>query len=181
MNQLQETELETIEQNESFKIDSIDSLNWAFRKLAAYQAQKQEIQNLAQNERDRINYWEKGELKSIDDSMSYFQSKIQEYHSQILTEDDKKKTLSTPYGKSKAKSSKAQPEKQDEEKLITFVEENELKFIKIEKKLQWGELKKTLKVAEKDGQQIVIDENGQEVPGVIVKPESVSYSVEIAK
>lgn len=181
MNQLQEIELETVEQYEGFKIDSIDSLNWAFRKLAAYQAQKQEIQNLAKNERDRIDYWEKGELKSINDSMSYFQSKIQEYHSQILAEDGKKKTLSTPYGKSKAKTSKAQPEKQDEEKLMAFVEENELDFIKTEKKLQWGELKKALQIAEKDGQQIVIDENGQEVPGAAVKPESVSYSVEIAK
>lgn len=180
MNQLQETELESTDQYESFKIDNIDGLNWAFRKLNAYQVQKQEIQSLAETERNRINHWEKCELKSIDDSIAFFKSKIQEYHSQVLANGGKK-TLSTPYGKSKAKTSKAQPEKKDEEKLMAFVEENNLEFIKIEKKLQWGELKKTLKIVVKDGKQVVIDENGQEVPGVAVKPESVSFSVEITK
>ncbi len=104
---------------------------------------------------------------------------IADYHAKVLAEDPKKKTLSTPYGKSKSTTSKAQPDKVDESQLLQFVEENELPFVETVKKLKWGDLKKTLQVVEKDGEQIVIDENGQEVPGVTVKPQTTTFKVEI--
>ena len=59
------------------------------------------------------------------------------------------------------------------------MEENALPFVKVKKELAWGDLKKTLKVADKDGQQIVIDENGQVVPGAAVKPQTTTFKVEI--
>jgi len=45
--------------------------------------------------------------------------------------------------------------------------------------VKWGDLKKKLKVVKVNGQQVVIDENGQVVPGVVVKPESIIYGVEV--
>jgi hypothetical protein len=49
----------------------------------------------------------------------------------------------------------------------------------IKESIKWGDLKKTLQVVEVNGKQVVIDENGQVVPGVVVKPESITYSVEV--
>ncbi|MED3469973.1 hypothetical protein P4485_29850, partial [Bacillus thuringiensis] len=45
--------------------------------------------------------------------------------------------------------------------------------------VKWGDLKKKFKIAEISGEKVVVDEDGQIVPGVTVKPESISYSVEV--
>ena len=182
MNALQQIELmefEEIQAHETnFEIMDINSLNWAFRKLTALKSKEKEIKQLANVERDRIAEWEKGELSSITNSTSFFESLITLYHAKQLAEDPKAKTISTPYGKSKTRKSKETPEKVNEDLILQYVIENEMdEFIK--NSVKWADLKKSLKIVEISGEQVVVDENGQLVPGVIVKPESISYSVEV--
>ncbi|MGK4042221.1 host-nuclease inhibitor Gam family protein [Heyndrickxia oleronia] len=183
MNALQQNELLEIDEIESqeqtqFEITDLDSLNWAFRKLSALKSKEKEIKQLANVERDRIDQWEKSELSTIENSTSFFESLIQQYHAKQLAEDPKVKTISTPYGKSKTRKSKEAPEKANEDELLEYVLENEmLDFIK--NSVKWSDFKKTLKIVEISGEKVVVDENGQLVKGVTVKPESISYSVEI--
>ncbi|MBT2615299.1 MULTISPECIES: host-nuclease inhibitor Gam family protein [unclassified Bacillus (in: firmicutes)] len=182
MNSLQQIELMEVEEIQSqetnFEITDINSLNWAFRKLTALKSKEKEIKQLANVERDRIAEWEKGELSSITNSTSFFESLITLYHAKQLAEDPKAKTISTPYGKSKTRKSKETPDKADEEVILQYVIENEMdEFIK--NSVKWADLKKSLKIVEISGEKVVVDENGQIVPGVIVKPESISYSVEV--
>lgn len=183
MNALQQNELLEIDEIESqeqtqFEITDLDSLNWAFRKLSALKSKEKEIRQLANVERDRIDQWEKSELSTIENSTSFFESLIQQYHAKQLAEDPKVKTISTPYGKSKTRKSKEAPEKANEDELLEYVLENEmLDFIK--NSVKWSDFKKTLKIVEISGEKVVVDENGQLVKGVTVKPESISYSVEI--
>ncbi|MGE6379873.1 host-nuclease inhibitor Gam family protein [Peribacillus muralis] len=182
MNSLQQIELMEVEEIQSqetnFEITDINSLNWAFRKLSALKSKEKEIKQLANVERDRIAEWEKGELSSVTNSTSFFESLITLYHAQQLAEDPKAKTISTPYGKSKTRKSKEAPDKADEEVILQYVIENEMdEFIK--NSVKWADLKKSLKIVEISGEKVVVDENGQIVPGVIVKPESISYSVEV--
>ncbi|MFD9627885.1 host-nuclease inhibitor Gam family protein [Peribacillus muralis] len=182
MNSLQQIELMEVEEIQSqetnFEITDINSLNWAFRKLTALKSKEKEIKQLANVERDRIAEWEKGELSSVTNSTSFFESLITLYHAQQLAEDPKAKTISTPYGKSKTRKSKEAPDKADEEVILQYVIENEMdEFIK--NSVKWADLKKSLKIVEISGEKVVVDENGQIVPGVIVKPESISYSVEV--
>jgi len=194
MNPLQIEELEQLEEqyfdgslegmsreeiSQRFKIDNLDSLNWAFRKIAAYQAKLKEVQSLVNTERDRIDRWEKAQSSGIQQSIDFFSQLAADYHAKVLEENPKSKTLSTPYGKSKSTTSKAQPDQQNEEQIIKFVEENKLPFVEKVPKLKWAELKKTLKVVEKDGEQIIVNENGQVVPGVAVKPQTTTFKVEI--
>lgn len=186
MNSLQQIELMEVEEIEfsestgsNYEIKDLDGLNWAFRKLHVLQLKEKEIKQLASVERDRIDTWEKGELSTIENSASFFKAHIQKYHQQLFEEDPKKnKMLSTPYGKSKTRKSKETPDKADEEVILQYVIENEMdEFIK--NSVKWGDLKKSLKIVEISGEKVVVDENGQIVPGVIVKPESISYSVEV--
>lgn len=183
MNALQQNELLEIDEIESqeqtqFEITDLDSLNWAFRKLSALKSKEKEIRQLANVERDRIDQWEKSELSTIENSTSFFESLIQQYHAKQLAEDPKAKTISTPYGKSKTRKSKEAPEKANEDELLEYVLENEmLDFIK--NSVKWSDFKKTLKIVEISGEKVVVDENGQLVKGVTVKPESISYSVEV--
>lgn len=182
MNSLQQIELLEVEDIETqeikFEITDLSSLNWAFRKLTALKSKEKEIKQVANEERERIADWEKGELSSLNGSIGFFEGLIQAYHANQLAEDPKAKTISTPYGKSKTRKSGETPEKQNEEKVLQFVIENELdEFIK--NSVKWADLKKSLKIVEISGEKVVVDENGQLVPGVIVKPESISYSVEV--
>ncbi len=191
MNQLHENELEELETvdfsdkeqisevKERFKIDNLDSLNWAFRKLSALEAKKREINKLALAEMERIQAWEDAELRSIQGSYDFFQSLVTEYHFKELEQGPKKKTIATPYGKAKSRLSKETPDKASEEKLLAHVKASGMdEFIK--ESVKWGDFKKTLKIFEaEDGKKVVLDENGQFVQGAIVKPETVKFSVEV--
>lgn len=183
MNQLQALELIEVEDLQSpevakFEITDLNSLNWVFRKVAALKSKEKEIKQVADVERQRIADWERGELSSISNSLSFFETMVQAYHAKQLAEDPKAKTISTPYGKSKTRKSSEAPEKLDEEKLLQYVIENEMdEFIK--NSVKWADLKKSLKIVEISGEKVVVNENGQIVPGVTVKPESISYSVEV--
>lgn len=183
MNSLQQIELMEVEEIEAqeqtqFEIKDLDSLNWAFRKLSALKSKEKEIKQLANVERDRIAQWEKSELSTIENSTSFFEELIQKYHAQQLANDPKAKTISTPYGKSKTRKSKEAPEKGNEKVILQHVIENEMDDY-IKNSVKWADLKKSLKIVEISGEKVVVDENGQIVPGVTVKPESISFSVEV--
>lgn len=185
MNALLEHELEEIdsmefteEAKERFKIEDLDQLNWVFRKLRALNAEEKEVKDLAEAERFRIDEWEKSKLTPIQQSKEFFISLIHEYHAEQLKENPKAKTLSTPYGKSKSRTTKEQPDKLDEDKLLAHVKESgQTEYIK--ESIKWGDYKKSLKVAEIDGQKVVVDELGQVVPGATVKPETITFSVDV--
>jgi hypothetical protein len=180
-NELQEWEWDAEGQDQEelqqrFEINGLNSLTWAFRKLAAVQAKEADIVNTAKKERDRIDFWEQEQKQSLKQDKEFFEGLIQTYHAKVLTDDPKAKTLSTPWGKSKATASKAQPDKADEETILKHVQENDMRdFIK--ESLKWGDLKKTLKVVTVGDEQFVVDENGQMVPGAVVKAASISFSV----
>lgn len=183
MNLLHEYEVNEFEEKQEdvkqrFQITDLDSLNWAFRKLSAYKAREKEITDLAVKERARIDSWEQSEKKKIQDSIEFFEYLINEYHAQVLEQDPKAKTISTPYGKSKARKSKARPKKFDEAAILKHVVENDMKDY-IKPSLKWAELKKSLQIAEIDGKLVAIDENGQVVPGVEVETEQTKFSVEV--
>lgn len=185
MNQLQKIELMEVEdvntfssEETRFEITDINSLNWVFRKLSALKSKEKEIKNLADSERQRIADWERAELSTINSSLEFFETMISQYHAKQLEADPKAKTISTPYGKSKSRKTKETPEKENEEAILQHVIENGMDdFIK--NSLKWADFKKAVKVVEISGEKVVVDENGQLVPGMTVKPESISYSVEV--
>lgn len=184
MQSLQEIELMEVDElqdaeQQQFEITDLNGLNWAFRKITALKEKEKEITTLANVERDRIKQWEEKELNPIHNSISFFESHVQRYHAEQLATDPKAKTISTPYGKSKTRKSKEAPEKVDETQLLDYVIENDFaQFIK--NSVKWADLKKTLKIVEISGEKVVINtETGQIVPGVTVKPEMISYSVEV--
>lgn len=171
-----ETQTEQLKQ--TFKVTDLNSLNWVFRKVSALKSQQKEIKALADGERNRITFWEQKELSHIEDNLSFFEGLVSEYHAAVLSENPKQKTLSTPYGKAKARTSKAQPEKVNEELILQHVIDSNMdEFIK--QSVKWGDLKKSLKIVEVEGKKAVIDDNGQVVPGVEVKPEGITFSMEV--
>lgn len=187
MNQLQEQQLHEInkmeqEERGGFIIDDLSGLTWTMRKMRALQAKIKEVQDIATAEIAPIEGWAKQETKQYQEDMDFFAHKISEYHRLVLAEDPRAKSIKTPYGVAKSTASKAAPEKVDETALIAYAKENDVPVVEVvtTEKLKWAELKKTLKVVERAGEQVVIDADGQIVPGVVVKPETVTFKVEVS-
>lgn len=184
MNEFEEYELENMpsdEEKKIFIIKDLSGLNWAFRKMAALKKKINEVESLADQEIQRINDWREKELDKYQGNANYFEEKIKNYHESVLAIDDKEKTIKTPYGKIKSVTNKAAPEKVSESELIEYARNNdpELIDLDVKEKLLWSELKKKLKVVEFEGEEMVVDENGMIVPGVIVKPENTTFKVEV--
>lgn len=187
MNNLQEYglfELEEQPQEERpvYVIKDLSGLDWAFGEMHKLQKKIKEIKQVAQAGRDRYDKWEKQECAKYEIDLASLTHRITEYHASVLVTDPKEKTIKTAFGTVKSRKSEAAPEKVDEAALIEYAKTNELAFVEIEtkEKLKWAELKKTLSVVESDGELIVIDADGQVVPGVAAKPETVSFKVEVA-
>lgn len=163
-------------EREAYAITDLNSLNWAFRKLHAIQKKESEIKSTTQREYDRIQDWELAELKKFEGDKDYFTSLIHTYHQKQLLEDPKAKTLSTPYGKSKSRSSKDKIIKYDEKILLSHVRGQD-EFIK--KTLRWGEFEKSLSIVDVDGEKIILDSNGAIVQGASIKPAKTTFSLAV--
>ncbi|MEK6459180.1 host-nuclease inhibitor Gam family protein [Heyndrickxia faecalis] len=180
MNPLQSEELMEcgLEERQRFEITNLESLTWAFRKLSALKAKEAEIEAIAKAEKQRIDEWETAEKKTITANKEFFEGLINAYHVKVLKEDKNAKTLSTPYGKAKARKVKEQPEKANEKAVLKHVVENGMDAY-IKSSLKWADFKKSLRIVEADGKKVAVDENGVIVDGVEIKPEQIKFSVEV--
>lgn len=172
---LDEELLNTYQADERFKIENNDQANWALRKISKIRKQRTEIKDISDLEIHRIEMWRNKNFEDLDKEEQYFLNLLRDYHSMILYEDPKRKTLDLPAGKCRFR---AQPPefKQDPERLLEWLERNKLDaFIRVKKEPAWGELKKLVKVH--NGQ--VVMETGEIVEGVTAEEHGLSFRVEV--
>lgn len=165
------------EEENNFKVENIDQLNFVFRKITALKYQESEVMALANKERERINLWVEKQLVPINNSISFFESHAKSYHQREYANDPKKKKISTPYGAVKTRTSKEAPEQTDPTKLLEYAFENGLDEC-IKSEVRWAEVKKKLRIVEISGEKVVVDGDGQIVPGISIKPETIDFKVE---
>jgi phage host-nuclease inhibitor protein Gam len=177
MNQLQRIEIEEVtpEVKESFRVTDTDSLNWAFRKLQAYQQELAEVNRLANSEMERIKTWQEREQKRISEHTEFFESLISQFATEKRAQDPKFK-CSTPYGKISFR--KQQPKwEYDEKTLIESLKSNGFTdLIRIKEEPDKAELKKRFAV---NNGQVVCVETGVLIEGVMVyeQPEKISITI----
>jgi phage host-nuclease inhibitor protein Gam len=148
LNALLQNELLEVEevQNEEFKVESIDQANWCFRKIRALQEKVTDNKRLAADERTRIDMWEKKETEAAENSISYFESVLTEYFIKLRQADPKAK-VSTPYGKISSRKQQPKWDYSNENKIVNFLKENELKdLVRTKEEAKKDEVKKTVEV-----------------------------------
>lgn len=171
-------ELETFEQEETFKIKDLETANWAFKKILALEKKQEENKDLAAKELERINNWLKKENEYVETSISYFDHVLAEYFKEEKKKDSKFK-LKTPYGK--VTSRKQQPEWTiDNQKAIEYLELEKPELIVIEKKYNKTEFKKLVKLVDSDLGKRAVDQNGEVLKFVKLeeRPDSISVKTE---
>lgn len=177
MNKLREMDLVEIdlvtEEKTRFRIDSLDSAIWAFRKLKAIDEQEREIKASAKSEIERIKTWEKSELESTGGSKEYFEGLLTEYYVTNKVKDDKFK-LSTPYGK--VTSRKQQPKwNYEDEKVIDWLKKNNTELIRVKEEVDKANFKKVYKI---HGNKVVT-EDGEIIEGVNIEEREPSITIKV--
>lgn len=178
--QLQDESVElTHEQvSERYKIDNLSSLDWAFRKLAANNAELSEKEAFAKAELEKITSWINAERAKTEHANGFFEHLVTEYHASVLAEDPKKKSLSTPNGKIQSttrKPSIVKPEKDSLPQLVEYAEQNEFTdFVEVKKELKWTEFKKELTLTD---DLKVVDSNGQVVPNIPISEGGTTFKI----
>lgn len=178
MTALDRIELQEVEimEREGFKIDDANGAVWAFRKLQAIERKANETSSIAQGEIERIKAWQEQEQKGIESDKVYFEGLLKSYYME-QRESDPKFKLSTPYGK--VSSRKMPTWNYDDEKVLAYLQENELNsLIRVKRELDKQTIKKTFDVA-KNGT-VVNSDTGEVVPGIkIMETESITVKVEV--
>lgn len=179
INQLQINELDDIQevQQQKFEITDLSSLTWVLRKLAAIEAKKTDVNQVADKEIERIEAYRHKELETMQHSETFFHGLINDYAIKRRMEDPKYKKDVTPYGSISYR--KQQPKwNYDNDSVIAFLKENDYSdLLRVKEEPIKTDIKKRFRVNE-DGQ--VFDENGQAVPGIQVEfmPEKLDVKVE---
>lgn len=169
-------ELGTEEARQRFRITTEDLADWALRKVARLRAEKQARRELAQREIGRIQEWLDRELAKLDRDERFFVNALVDYHRLVLATNPRAKTLSLPHGTVKARVVGASPTLVDESATLAWAENARPEVVKVKKSLDWAGLKKLLAV-DPDEVHCVDPTTGEVVPGVTVKPETVSFTV----
>lgn len=178
MNALQLQELNDLPaEREGYRLDTVQQVTWALRKLAAINAKRAEIKAVADEEMHRIVTWAESENRKLDDGVSFFEGLLKDYAMRKRAEDPKFKSESTPYGAVKFR--KQQPKWQyDDKKLLESLKSaGRTDLIRIKEEPNKEELKKVAAV--KDGQ-VIDPESGAIIEGVEVHEQEDAVIVEVS-
>lgn len=96
------------EVNQRYTITNLSSLNWAFRKISVLDKKIKEVEDLAKEEKARIDAWKDKQLKAFASDKGFFEYLVAEWAEQARAADPKFKKESTPFGEVAFK--KQQPE-----------------------------------------------------------------------
>lgn len=179
MNALNKYEIEEVvnsseEEKQSWSVDSLESANWAFRKISALNSQIEENKQLAKEERYRIDQWEQKENSSHKQSIEFFEQKISEYHRTLLESNPKAK-LKTPYGQASLRKSAAKIEYGNN--AIQELKELGLEeYIRVKEEVNKVDLKKVLIITD---DLKVVTEDGEVLDSAIVIPESYKTVIKV--
>lgn len=180
--QLQEETIEMTQEeiSERFKIENLEGLDWAFRKIAIYQKELEEQENFAKAELARITSWLDKERAKAGRNIGYFEHLITQYHQDVLAENPKKKSISTPYGKVQSttrKPSITKPEKDTLPQLVEYAKANGFnEHVEIKEEIKWTDFKEELKLTD---DLKVVDSNGQVVPDIPVSEGGTSFKITV--
>ncbi|KGJ25355.1 host-nuclease inhibitor Gam family protein [Staphylococcus haemolyticus] len=182
MNDLQKYELENLDElddkENSFVVCDLNSANWVFKKLAAIQAKENEVIELANTEKEKIEQWKEKELEKYSNSKGYLEHLITNYYKEQKLK-DKKFTLKTPYGRISQRKGSKVLQVSNENNVIEELEKRGFKkYIKVTKKLNQADIKKEFNSTDNG---TLIDTNGEILEGIYLVQKPTTYSVKVGE
>lgn len=170
-------EINQFGQAQTHLVTDRDSADWALMMLGELESQDEDDETLAAAKINQWRDWLADQQAKREKSREYFEHELMAFGANERAKDPKFK-LETPNGKITFRKAKAAPQWEDDQAVLDFIKANwspdELKkVIAIKESFNKTEAKKHLKVV---GDKVV-DDDGQIVPGVGVKPATEAISI----
>ena len=161
---------------EVFKVKDDVQADKMLSNIMELQAEKSRFEMIYNARVDQLKENLAKEVDTIDREVSFKKGMLQAYFLTIKPKETKtQKTYKLLSGKLVMKKASASIAKDDEEKLIVWAKGSKPEFIKTKEEINWGELKKTLRI---NGDNI-ITEDGEIAEGVIIQEKGEEFEVKI--
>lgn len=162
--------------DESYKILDDESANFFLKRLTELHDEATEVNDLCDSEIEKyvskVNSFRKQKISSIDRTISYFESLLENYASEKL-KDTNKKSLKLPFGTLQYRKSQSKYDYDDN--VLAFLKTNHLdNLISVKEDINKSELKKVATI--KDGRAYI---NDIEIPGVTITDGEINFSVKL--
>jgi len=155
--------------NEGFSVDTIEKAEWCMRKLAKLAQDDADDEAMAEREIERIKKWLEERNKPRQQSREFFERHLTSFHQRLLLQDDRMKTVKLPHGALKARKV-ADKFEYDEKTIVAWAkEQGRAEFIRVKEEVVKDAVKRTIK------------EDGESVPGVLIVPQGMSFTVEVSR
>ena len=158
--------------NERFKIDDLETADWALTKIAEAENEIEKNKSYADMQRHKIDEWETDVNKEFENTISFMKSHLQLY---LQTQDKKSiKLINGNIGFRKRQDKWHIP---NSEELVKALESTELHdLIRVKKEPALSELKKHLTVV---GDQVLYEKTGEVIEGIKIEKQEDSFNVKI--
>lgn len=173
---------------EGFTVDSLESADWAVRKIGQHRRRYAAAVDVATAEQGRIVEWLAEQEQRCEQATSYLVELLARYHHDLLVDDPKAKTVRLPSGEliARKRPDSLLIDESDEHVDETFAwcEANLPEAVVVRKSFDKNTLKRKLRPSATemvgDGFRAIDPATGELVPGVMFKVGEVSFKVETA-
>lgn len=157
---VQETEEST------FMISNDKEADWAIEKIFDHESERDRLLQLVEAKEAELKEKRRQITESCENRTSYLKSMLRVFFEQQKPTSTTKTQSSYQLVSGKLVMKKQQPEYvRDEPAMIAWADENAADFVRVEKRINWADLKKKLTV---NGEQAVFADTGEIVPGICV-------------
>ena len=160
-----------------WRIETTEQAEWAMRKLAQMRARIAEVDRLAKYWAAEIAQWADQERKAPSRTAAFFEGVLKDY-GRRKREAEKMATVRLPSGSVASRKGGGRVAISDEIAVMkwakTLPKDKQAEIIKVKESLRVSAIQKLVSVT-KDG--AVVADGGEIVPGLIVQPETVTFTV----
>ena len=162
--------------HETFRVDSDELAQWAFRKLKIAQQRIDDIAQQSKDERAKIDNWEALVSKSPLRDITFFENQLKDYAAKVR--DGGRKTLVLPDGEVHSRSIPAKAAVSDKDVALKWCHENRPEWIREKEELNLAALKDEV---EFNGDLVIDKHTGEVIAGLVAIEADVVFNVVVSQ
>ena len=167
-----EEEMRTEEQE--FTIDSDELAEWALKKVLAAKRERERLTALIDAERESLDRKQEDINRRYENDTSYLLYKLGEYFKTVEHKETKTQESYQLLSGKLVYKKPTQKMEQQKEALLEWCKANAPEYVKTEQSVEWGQIKKCMKIV---GEQVIYDATGEIVQGVAVTETAGTFDV----
>ena len=170
-------DMEDEQQRESWKIQNDSQADWALDKIREAQTEYRRFEMVVNDKIAQLEAALAAEKERMEKEVNFFQGKLAQYFETVPRKTTKtQEVYKLPSGRLVKKYKQPKVER-DEEKLVAWLEKNQMtELIKVKKSADWATLKKETVIV---GECVISKHTGEVIGGVTAVPQNPEFKVEV--